>query len=113
MPAVGPRTSATMFSSCIYQKVKIPTLSRQRAAGQGMGPLVVELPGAAEGLGSVDGGNARNGGYHHAREKLHGGYIALVEGSGGGGRDFEHPKRTGVGAQGGGRDVAGSQAAAN
>ena len=34
---LGPQTSATLFSSCIYQKVKIPTLSRQRAAGQGMG----------------------------------------------------------------------------
>jgi hypothetical protein len=43
-----------------------------------------DLAGAAEGLGSVDGGNAGNGGYHHAREQLHGGYIALVEGSGGG-----------------------------
>jgi hypothetical protein len=60
----------------------------------------------------MDSGNARNGGYHHAREKLHGGHIALVEGSGGGRKDFENPKSTAVVAQGGDQDGADSQAAA-
>jgi hypothetical protein len=60
----------------------------------------------------MDRGDAGNGGYHHAREQLHGGYIPLVEGSGGGRQDFENPKRTAVVAQGGDQDGADSQAAA-
>src|SRR6266576_2220489 len=107
---LGPRQLCFLVVS--IRKSKSPPCPAKERRDKGWGLLGVELPGAAEGLGSVDGGNARNGGYHHAREKLHGGYIALVEGSGGGRKDFENPKRTAVVAQGGDQNGADSQAAA-
>ena len=53
----------------------------------------------AEGLGLVDGGDAGDSGDHHAGEKLHGGYVAFIEGPGGGGENFEDAKSAAIVAQ--------------
>jgi hypothetical protein len=75
-------------------------------------PRGFELTGAAEGFGSVDGGDAGDGGNHHAREKLHRRNIALVESSWGRRKDFENSQCAAVVAQGGDQDGADAQAAA-
>src|SRR5579863_2031294 len=52
--------------------------------------------GAAQDLCLVEAGDAGDGGYHKTRQELHGGNIALVEGSGRRGQDLEDAQRAAV-----------------
>ena len=56
--------------------------------------------------------DAGDGGDHHAGKQLHGGHVALVEGSGRRRQDFEHAESAAVVAQGRDQDRADSEAAA-
>ena len=53
-------------------------------------PCLRALAGSAQHLGLMQAGDAGDGGDHHTGEKLHGGDIALVEGSGRRGKHLEH-----------------------
>ena len=61
-----------------------PCPAKEGRDKDGTPSVLEELACAAEGLSSMDGGDAGDSGYRHAGEKLHGGHIAFVEGSGGG-----------------------------
>ena len=67
---------------------------------------------ATKDLGLVQAGDARDGGDHHARQKLHGSDVALVEGSGRRRQNFEDPQRAAEVAQGRDENGADSEAAA-
>ncbi len=82
------------------------------SARAGWWPALHGLACPAEGFGSVDGRDAGDGGDHHAREQLHGGYVALIKGSGSGRQDFENSQGAAVVAQRGNQDGADAQAAA-
>lgn len=74
--------------------------------------LAPSLAGSAEDLGSVQAGDAGDRGDHHTGKQLHGGHVALVEGSGRGRQDFEDTESAAVVAKGRDQDRADSKAAA-
>lgn len=66
------------------ERVKIPTPKMAKYANRGWGTQLgdqfgARLAGTAKGLGVMDRRDAGNGGDHHTREQLHGGYIPVIE----------------------------------
>jgi hypothetical protein len=74
-PASFPRTA-----DCQGKEGSKSPLCRSKR-DKGGAPWRPNLAGAAQGLRALDGRDSGDGGDHHAREQLHGCYIAVVEGT--------------------------------
>ena len=70
------------------------------------------LAGSAHEVCLLDAGYSRNRRHHHARKKLHGSHVALIEGSGGRGQNFENAQCAAIVTQRRNQNGANSQAAA-